>query len=1114
MHSGNSFRFVAVIFLLLTFCTSGFSQTISESLFSLNKEKQQQPNQKMISLEKLIKKIESDQHIIFLYKTMWLEDKYVPANTLEQDSLEFKLGDILQKEGLTYSKITPRSYAIQPQTDMGDTSKKSIQVETVSGTVTDAESGETLPGVNISVKGTSTGTSTDIDGNFELNVSSLQDTLILTYIGYQRQEVPINGRTEIQFTLQPQAIVGEELVIVGYGTQRRSDLTGSIKSLGEESIQSAPIATPEQALQGRIAGVQVKKTFGAKPGASMSVRIRGYNSINSNGEPLYVIDGFPGVGNLKTINAADIKSIDVLKDASATAIYGARGANGVVIITTKKGTSGQTQVDLNYSVGVQNVSKKFDLLNATEFAKYTNLVSTMDGNPPVFENPSSFGEGTDWQEEIFRPAPIQNLHFGVRGGTSKTNYAISGGYFSQEGIVLGSGLNRGDIRLNFDSNISKKIEAGASVYIAETKNDEHDTSLISAAAIVASPILSIKNDEGRYMTNADLGAEYGYPFYSKGNAVAMAKEIEDIRRNTHVLGNAYLRYDITNNLSFKTSFGSDLAYDKFRYYVPDGTPYNTGGAGSVNSGGTAELSTSNYLSWVNENTLSYIQDFENQNISIVAGATFQKTDFANLTASAQSFTDDYYKYNNLSLGNQQNPSESSATSSFLNSYFIRANYQLLNKYLVTLTTRADGSSKFGKNHKFGFFPSGALAWRISEEPFLNGVQAISDLKLRASYGITGNEGIGSYQSLARIGGTEYIFGDSRVVGATPISIANQNLKWEKTAQFNTGIDVDLFSHRLSVTADYYHKTTSDLLLSVIVPYTSGFSTALQNIGKVSNQGLEFSINSINIQSNNLAWDTGFNISFNRNNVLDLGESDEIISNGYLWYFGSYSIAREGQPVGLFYNYKMDGIWQPDDDIANSAQPNAQPGDQKYVDINNDGTINAQDRTIIGNPHPDFTFGFTSNLNWKNFDLSILLEGSYGNDVMNASYIDNMIPNATTNITTDTFYNIWTQENRSNTHIRGGFTIDPSSSSMYLENGSYLRVNNIMLGYSIPNSLSSKLDISKLRLYASVQNLYTFTNYSGYNPEANRFGGDNLRLGYANSFYPSARTINLGINLEF
>ncbi|MCD7935713.1 MAG: TonB-dependent receptor [Tannerellaceae bacterium] len=964
-----------------------------------------------------------------------------------------------------------------------------------------------LPGVHVTVKNTTLGTSTDLNGEFSIQVPR-NSILVFSFIGMKTVEREADSYQYMEILLDEDGIWMEEVIAVGYGSMRKSDITGSIASVQLKDVAERPNGSLEQMLQGKVAGVQISSGFGAKPGAEMSVRIRGTNSINTNASPLYVIDGIAGVGDLSTINPYDIESMEILKDASATAIYGARGANGVILITTKQGEENKFRISFDGYAGAQSVLKKMDLLDATEFAYYSNAVRKADGLEPLFEHPEMFGKGTDWQDEIFRTAAVQNYQLSLSGGNRDTKYYFSGSYFSQDGVVSGSGMRRGSARLNLDSKLTDWLTFGVNLSGSEYYLD-NDNSNAVVIANMTSPIAPVQYEDGTWGSNATVAKEYGGPFYGSGNPVAMT-QYDNFRRKTHILANAFFEISFTKDLALKTSVGMDMSHGKSYYYVKDGYP-TSNTAFSV--GGNASLSSTRFVAWQNENTLTYKKRINQiHQLDIMGGISFRKSDSETMSASAQDFVDDYFKYNNLSLGQTQNPSSSSYTGTALNSYFLRLNYVLKDKYLFTFTSRADGSSKFGEGNKYGFFPSGAVAYRMSQEPFIENIQQISNLKIRASAGATGNQEISAYRALAQMDGNTYVLNGDRVVGINPTTVANPNLRWEKTAQYDIGLDMGLFNERLSFVFDLYYKKTTDLLMSREIPYTSGFATSYQNIGAVSNKGVEFTLNTQNIQTRDFSWSTSLNISANRNKVLDLGGVDEIITT----VTRAGNLLRVGQPMGVFYDYVAIGIWQEGEDIANSAQPDAVPGDIKYKNLNpeEDNIINQDDRDIVGNPHPKFIYGIGNTFRWKNMDLTVFIDGTYGNDVMTEWYIDIKLPNGTTNTLRDMYYNAWTPENPSATHQRLGSSLDPRSSSYHIEDGSFLRIKNVTLGYNLEPKLLKKLKLEKLRVYMNIENLHVFTKYSGYDPQANRFGDDNQRLGYDRNWYPQARTITGGISITY
>ena len=967
--------------------------------------------------------------------------------------------------------------------------------------------GNGLPGVNVVIKNSTNGTSTDTNGEFHIQASQ-NSVLVFSFIGMKTKEYKVKNAQPIQITLEEDGILMDEVIAVGYGSMRKSDITGSIVSFQVKDVAERPNASVEQMLQGKVAGVQISSGFGAKPGADMNVRVRGTNSINTGATPLYVIDGIAGVGDLSTVNPYDIESIEVLKDASATAIYGARGANGVILITTKQGTENKFQIAFDAYAGAQSVLKRMDLLDATEFAHYSNDVRKADGLAPLFSNPESFGKGTDWQDEIFRTAAVQNYQLSISGGGNNTRYYLSGSYFSQDGVVEGSGQNRLSVRLNMDSQVKKWLKVGLNASVSEYYLDSDNSNAV-VIANMTTPIAPVKYEDGTWGSNATVAKEYGGPFYGSGNPYALT-QFDEYRRKTHLISNVYLEGEIIKDLKLKVSLGADVAHGKNYYYVADGYPTSNT---AFSLGGDASLSSNRFVAWQNENTLTYKKNINNLHmLDLMAGISFRKVTSESMTAAASNFVDDYFKFNNLGLGQIQKPSASSYEDNALNSYFLRLNYVYNDKYLFTFTSRIDGSSKFGAGNKYGFFPSGAIAYRLSQEPFMQEIKQISNLKLRASIGATGNQEIDSYSSLAQMSGNNYVLGGDRVVGISPTSVANPDLRWEKTTQFDFGLDFGLFDERVSIIFDYYYKKTTDLLLKREIPYTSGFETCYENIGAVSNKGVEFTLNTHNIKSKDFNWTTSFNISMNRNKVLDLGGANEIITT----VTRGGNLLRVGEPMGLFYDYKAIGIFQNAEEIKNSAQPNAVPGDVKYLNLNpeSDNVINQDDRVIVGNPHPKFIYGFTNNFQWKDFDLSIFIDGSYGNDIMNESYIDTQLPNGTTNCLRDMYYNAWTPENPSTTHQRLGASLDPRSSSLRIESGSFLRLKNITVGYTFNPKLLKKMHMDKLRIYLNVENLHVFTKYSGYDPQANRYGNSNQFLGYDRNWYPQARTVTGGVSLAF
>jgi len=1000
------------------------------------------------------------------------------------------------------------------------------QTRRLSGRVLDAQNAP-LPGASVLVKESTVGTATDGDGNFTINAPA-NAVLVVSYTGYLAKEVKVGQATTLNITLEESPQMLNDVVVVGYGTQRKRDLTGAIASISQTEVRNLPIARADQILQGRISGVQVTQT-NAEPGGNISIRIRGTNSINSGNEPLFVIDGFPGAGDLNSINPSDIESIEVLKDASATAIYGSRGANGVVIVTTKKGSSKQSSINFEAYHGVQNVSKRYDMMNANEFATYLNDVQSLINKetpasakalPYTPDQIAALGEGTNWQKEVLRSAPISNYQLNFLGGNSDTRYNLSFNYFNQQGIVINSGFQRGSVRFNLDKKVSDKINVG---FTAQLTRSGENRALVNTAgstemggvildAMRFNPALPVRDQAGAYTY---LNGPAGY-LELVGNPVAYANKVKNQYNNLRGLFNFFADYEIVKGLKLRTTAGTDFNYATLEYYVPSDIY-----AGS-NSKGTATRTFGNRYSWVNENTLTYDREFNKSHaLTLLGGLTFQEfynTDFA---ASNSNFFTNLLESDNIGIGANVLPPTSSRSKNSLMSYFGRANYRFRDKYLFTFTMRADGSSRFGPNNKWGYFPSGAFAWRVIDEPFMKSVPAVSDLKLRTSYGITGNQEIASYSSFARYTNNAYTLGGgTRVIGLSPNNIPNPGISWESTSSLDFGLDLGVLSNRITFTADYYYKRTRDLLLNVSIPVSTGYSTVLLNAGGVQNKGIELSVNSININSGRFKWTTAANFSANRNKVLDLnGEYERFVgtSSGSLFPSasnGATSVLRVGEPIGSFYGYVFQGIWQTQDEISASGRTGVRPGDPRYADLNGDGVLDAKDRTIIGRAQPMFIYGLTNNLSLGGFNLNIFLQGVQGDNILNLNryfletggYINgNKLQSQTQR---------WTGPGTSNTIAKANSTLRRGTgvTSDVVEDGSFLRVKTVSLSYNLPKLGAISTVLKSANVYVTAQNLFTFTRYSGYDPEVNSFGSSNLSQNTDFNAYPNVRTFTAGIRL--
>ncbi|TGE23479.1 SusC/RagA family TonB-linked outer membrane protein [Hymenobacter metallicola] len=993
------------------------------------------------------------------------------------------------------------------------------QTRQATGQVLNATDRTPLPGVSVVLKGTTTGTATDPDGRFSLPLpADGNPTLVFSFVGFEPYEVRVSDSGTVPTVqLREKTTELNDVVVVGYGAQRKRDITGSVASISAEQVAEVPIARADQILQGRVSGVQVTQT-NSEPGGNVSIRIRGTNSINTGNEPLFVVDGFPGAGDLNSINPNDIESIEVLKDASATAIYGSRGANGVVLITTKKGKVGKGTVNFESYTGVQIVRHKYELMNAREFAQYLNEVN--DGatlpDPYTDEQIAALGEGTDWQDAILRPARLSNYQLGFNGGTEETRYNLSLNYFDQEGIILNSGFKRGTVRLNLDKKLSQKLSFNFSSQVGGTfekrafvnsQGGSFGGALLDALRF--SPINPVYDENGNYTySNTPL------PYVEDvGNPVAFAEKTRDHRTTARGLINVAANYELLPGLTLRLTGGFDYNNQQTDVYRPSDVFL-----GRLNNGSATRVQTNRY-SWLNENTLTYDKKLNANNaLNVVVGLTEQQFYGNDFSSAANNFFTNTLGSDNLALGANILTPNSGRYTNTLASYFGRVNYRLFEKYLFTVTMRADGSSRFGKNNKWGYFPSAAFAYRLIDEKFMSGFTSLSDLKLRLGFGITGNQEINNYQSLARYDVGSYASGSTRMVGLVPANIVNPDLRWESTAASNVGIDIAFLENRINITADAYYKKTTDLLLRVATPRSTGYGDILLNAGSVENKGFEFALNTTNFDTKAFGWKTNLNFSLNRNKVLDLYSVDELPvgqSSSSLFVgagLGNTSILREGEPIGSFYGYQFDGLWQTTDEIAAAGRTGVRPGDPRYVDQNGDKAITAADRVIIGRAQPDFIYGLTNNFSVAGFNLNIFIQGVQGSDVLNLNRYELESGIVSTN-KLKTVVDRWTPTNTDTNIPRAGSTIRRSTGivSDVIEDGSFVRLKTVTLGYTLPKF--SKV-LKQASVYVTAQNLVTLTKYTGYDPEVNSFGRDNLSLNTDYNAFPSTRTFTAGIKLGF
>lgn len=970
-----------------------------------------------------------------------------------------------------------------------ETSTTAIE-KVITGKVTNPD-GEVLIGVTVMETGATNGVITDVSGNYRIRVRDAAVSLTVSYLSFVTQVVKIEGRAVVDVVLEPNDNALSEIVVVGYNTEKKALLTGSVSEVKSADLKDIPVPGIDGVLQGQAAGVQVSQNSGT-PGGGMSVRIRGVSSIGGSSQPLYVIDGIPvttgdfaqigyegqGVNALTDLSPNDIESISILKDAAAASIYGARASNGVVIITTKRGANRKSVLNFNAYYGVQEAWKTLDMMDAKDWMLYRNDLAGSD----VFsqEQINNIKINTDWQDIVFRRAPMANYELSGSGGNDKTSVFMSGNLFQQDGILIGTDYRRLNGRLNVDHKMTQKLTIGASIGLtyAKTNRVEGDQSLHGPLpnGISTPAIFPVYNDDGSYNQEGP---------YS--NAVSIANEAINQNFSFRTIANVYADYKILPGLTFSTKWGVDFlnfrehAYESIK--TVQGAKFN----------GLGFETYTNVLNVVSNNFLRYQKSFGKHSTEIMGGYSFEQYQNRSSFIRAQDYADPGLQYINAATTIVS--ASSSGFENGIRSFFGRANYNYDNKYLLTLSGRVDGSSRFGENNRNGFFPAVSVAWRIGEEAFFK-VNQVSELKIRASYGLTGNDDIPQFLFAALYGITAY----GGKPGVYPSNIPNPDLKWETTAQANLGLDLGLFENRVTVTLDLYNKQTKDLLLSRPLPTSSGFSVVTQNVGEVENKGIELSLGTDNLAGRQLTWSTKLNVSANRNKVLKLYNRQPIDDLGR----GSNRI-EEGEPIGIFYSYESLGV-------------DPSTGDIVYADKNFDGEITTADRTKVGNPHPQFIGGITNTFGYKGIDLSIFFQGSYGNDMFNGSRLfleslqggDNQLK-----VVNDR----WRQP--------GDITAIPDAtsdpvraasnkrvSSRFIEDGSYLRLKNLTLGYSFSKKRLATKKISGLRLYFSGQNLLTFTNYSGLDPEVNYRGNENAIIGTDFFTYPQARAYTFGINLSF
>lgn len=995
------------------------------------------------------------------------------------------------------------------------------QSKDVSGKVTDGATGEPLFGVSIVLKGSVRGVTSEMDGTYSFENVSPGDVLVFSYIGYKQKEIIVETENSIDVRLESLTDELDEVVVVAYGVKKKINITGSVVSVKSEDIDKSSLQDPISVLQGRAAGVQVISNSGA-PGGGMSIKVRGNSSLNSGNSPLYVIDGVPvessmlsslngtenfGLNPLADINPGDIESVEILKDAASTAIYGSRAANGVIMITTKRGAAGKAQIDVNVNTGVSEITRTLSVLNASQYRQviidsYMNMDNPTTPNGIVLDslNPKNNGD-VNWQKELLRTAPQYKVNLAVRGGSEDIKYAWSSSFLNQDGIILNSNYKRVTSRLNVDYKASDKLTFGQSISYTHGLNNRinaggtNNLSIIREL-LVRPPIFAMYLPDGSYN---------GYQF-GRRNPVGLAELATRTNQNNRIIGSQYFEYEILDGLKLRSNLNLDYISMKEDEFIPSTLDYREG----YNSGSVRAI---NNLTWGNETFLSYNTSLnKNHNLSALAGMSFQKWKYERTGLDGMFFASDNITTLN-GAGTISNQEVNIVTEHSMLSYFGRISYNFKEKYLFEANLRADGSSRFGKDKRFGYFPSASVGWRFSEESLFENLSIVNDAKLRFSIGQTGNEAIGNYTSQGEfVVGANYLDNS----GAAPSVMPNSGLSWETTTQYNAGLDIALLNNRITFNADVYLKRTEDLLYNVPIPRTTGFAYVTQNIGSIENKGIEFSLNSRNLVGD-FKWNTSFNISSNKNKITDL--PDDLLTNGFIQN-GNYHILKEGLPIGTFYGWKFNGVYSRDEDNVNGVTNGAlgqvyKGGDPIWDDVNGDHIINEDDRQVIGDATPDFFGGITNNFSYKGLSLSVFFQFSYGNDIYSEINHQRNSVVRYNNLSTDAL-DRW-REQGDVTDFPKPVRDDPLQSdsriqSRWVEDGSYIKLKNINLSYNIPNSVVTKLGLRKLEVYASALNLITWTHYTGFDPDVNSYSG--LREGIDEGSYPQSRTVMLGLNIGF
>jgi TonB-linked SusC/RagA family outer membrane protein len=1098
-------------------------------------------NLESAALPQVFEEIKNKTDFYFIYDKHLVKASDTVTLDVKEESLEDVLLLLSAEFGLSFKQVNERISVKKSKKFWPSSNENPIVVDVeISGVVTD-NNGEPIPGVTVIVEGTNVGTVTDIDGQYTIQAPE-GGTLVFSFVGFETQRRQVGAEDIINVSMAEDAGSLDEVVVVGYGTVKRKDLTGAVGSVNSDEIKDLAMTRIEQGLLGRQSGVQVKAVSGA-PGAAPQIRIRGIGSISAGTEPLFVVDGFP-TDNIQTLNPNDIESMDILKDASATAIYGSRGANGVIIINTKRGKAGTSEIRFDSFYGLQEVSRMPATMNAMEQAQYGldgMRNRNMDAGHDVSGHPSTWQfpmpptamdvlEGRDATDirmidQILRVAPQRQHQLTASGGSENVRYAVSGEYLNQDGIIKGSDFERYSLRANIDANLTDKLSVNVNLNQSFTNENLVDESSEGnyGSWISASPVNraqlwqpffpAFDQTGGYYMFDHAEAAQVWHP-------VAMVNEIQDEQRRTRFLGNFNAKYQFTDELHFDVMAGTSLLNSNRMRFVPQLPAFAGGGSYNVATGNNDSFMNSN---WITEYTLHYNKDFGPHKVSGLVGYTRQRdrTESSFMTSDRfpNNFVPTLSAVSGIITDGTSNVSEWSLVS-----YLARFNYNYDNKLYLTASIRTDGSSRFGMERRYGTFPSAAVAYRISEENFLRNLNSLDDLKLRISYGRTGNNNIGNYDHLALINYNRYILGNSLVAGFAPGNLANPFLTWETQDQVNFGFDLSLFDSRIFLTVDHFQSRNTDLLLDVNVPATTGFTNLMTNIGEVKNTGWELMVSTINTQGE-FQWSTDFNVSTYQNEVVRLGPTGDPIYSTAGGEAGGANVTMIGQPIGMFFGFMTDGVFMTQEELAQGpvfgagTAAESRVGDIRFVDVNGDGIIDSNDLTIMGNPYPDFYYGMTNNFTYRNFTLNATLQGSYGNDILNMSGIGQLNMRGARVLQSATQNDYW----RSEQEPGDGVTPRPNDaptgnnramSQRYLDTGTFLRFTNITLSYMFPQSVAESMKLGSLRVYLNSNNPFTFSrNRTSFNPDVSN-SGNALHPGIDFDDYPLPRSIILGINVGF